>query len=85
MLGDVDGDRLADIVGFGYAGTWVATASRPDGIPNGWFDEAELRSSSFGYNRGWRVELHPRAVADVTGDGRDDVVGFGDAGLYVAE
>lgn len=83
VLGDVDGDRLADIVGFGYAGTWVATASRPDGIPNGWFDEAELRSSSFGYNRGWRVELHPRELADVNGDGRADNVGFGFSRTYV--
>ena len=27
---------------------------------------------------GWRVEKHPRLLADLTGDGRADIVGFGD-------
>jgi hypothetical protein len=38
----------------------------------------------FGYDQGWRVEKHPRLLADVTGDGKADIVGFGDAGVYVA-
>ncbi len=33
---------------------------------------------------GWRVEKHPRFLADITGDGKADIVGFGDAGVYVA-
>lgn len=32
----------------------------------------------------WRVERHPRLLADLTGDGRADIVGFGDAGVWVA-
>jgi len=40
--------------------------------------------SDFGYDSGWRVEKHPRFLADLTGDGRADIIGFGDAGVYVA-
>ncbi len=30
------------------------------------------------------MERHPRFLADVTGDGRADIVGFGDAGVWVS-
>ncbi|MBC6409540.1 MAG: hypothetical protein GDA42_03645, partial [Ekhidna sp.] len=41
--------------------------------------------NNFGYNAGgWRVENHPRFMADTTGDGRADIVGFGNAGVYVS-
>ena len=41
--------------------------------------------SDFGYEAGgWRVDQHPRFLADLTGDGRADIVGFGDAGVWVA-
>jgi len=40
---------------------------------------------NFAYSAGgWRVERHPRFLADLTGDGRADIVGFGEAGVYVA-
>jgi hypothetical protein len=29
------------------------------------------------------VEQHPRFLADITGDRRADVVGFGDAGVWI--
>ena len=29
------------------------------------------------------MDKHPRFVADLTGDGRADIVGFGDAGVLV--
>ena len=38
----------------------------------------------FGYNQTWRVDRHPRFLADLTGDGRADIVGFGDAGVCVS-
>ncbi|MBK9305892.1 MAG: VCBS repeat-containing protein [Nitrospira sp.] len=37
-----------------------------------------------GYNQGWRVEQHPRFVADLTGDGKADIIGFGHDGVWVA-
>jgi V8-like Glu-specific endopeptidase len=33
---------------------------------------------------GWRVDRHPRFLADITGDGRADIVGFGDAGVWIS-
>ncbi|MGA8531439.1 MAG: hypothetical protein WB622_17100, partial [Acidobacteriaceae bacterium] len=33
---------------------------------------------------GWRVDKHPRFLADLTGHGQASIVGFGDAGVYVA-
>ncbi len=41
--------------------------------------------ADFGYAAGgWRVDKHPRFLVDITGDGMADIVGFGDAGVYVA-
>jgi hypothetical protein len=34
--------------------------------------------------RVWRVDRHSRFLADITGDGRVDIVGFGGPGVYVA-
>jgi hypothetical protein len=49
----------------------------------GWAPQLLVRN--YGYNAGgWRVDRHPRFLADVTGDGRADIVGFGYAGVYVS-
>ena len=50
-----------------------------------WVHQLGLVVNGFGYTAGgWRVEKHPRFVTDTTGDGRADIVGFGDDGVYVA-
>jgi Astacin (Peptidase family M12A)/FG-GAP-like repeat len=80
FLADLTGDGRADIVGFGNAGVWVALNNG-----NGTFQAPQLVVGNFGYNAGgWRVDLHPRFLADLTGDGRADIVGFGNAGVWVA-
>ncbi|MFG2726622.1 FG-GAP repeat domain-containing protein, partial [Streptomyces canus] len=80
LLSDVTGDGRADIVGFGDAGAWVAVSNG-----DGTFQAMNLAVSNFGYNAGsWRVDRHPRLLADTTGDGRADIVGFGDAGVWVS-
>jgi hypothetical protein len=80
FLADLTGDGRADIVGFGNAGVWVSLNNG-----NGTFQAPQLVVANFGYNAGgWRVEQHPRFLADLTGDGRADIVGFGDAGVYVS-
>ena len=81
MLADITGDGRADIVGFGDAGVYVAL-SRGDGT----FDYTPVPAlEDFGYQAGgWRVDRHPRMLADITGNGRADIVAFGDAGVYVA-
>jgi hypothetical protein len=79
-LADVNGDDFLDVVGFGDAGVYVSI--NLDGED---FDDPELWVDSYGYNAGgWRVGKHPRDLADVNGDGSYDVVGFGNAGVYVS-
>ena len=77
---DLTGDGRADIVGFGDAGVWVSLNNG-----NGTFQNPQLVVGNFAYSAGgWRVEKHPRFLADLTGDGRADIVGFGDAGVWVS-
>ncbi|EXU91007.1 Ricin B lectin [Streptomyces noursei PD-1] len=76
------GGGSLDLVGFGPQGV-VVSRGRGDGT----FGQAQLVCSGFGYNAdsgGWRVDRHPRFLADITGDGRVDIVGFGGPGVYVA-
>jgi hypothetical protein len=77
---DVNGDGFADVVGFGNDGVWVA---RNNG--NGTFQAPQLVVADFGYDAGgWRVEQHVRLLADLTGDGKPDIVGFGNDGIWVS-
>jgi hypothetical protein len=79
FLADLTGNGCADIVGFANAGVYVAL-NKGDGT----FEEPRRVVEDFGYAGGWRVEDHPRFLADLTGDGRADIVGFANAGVYVA-
>ncbi|MFI6038128.1 RICIN domain-containing protein [Streptomyces sp. NPDC051315] len=82
FLADVTGDGTPDIVGFGDEGVWVS-----HNLGDGRFDQAQLVCRGFGYNDdagAWRADHHPRFLADITGDGRVDIVGFGGPGVYVA-
>jgi hypothetical protein len=80
QLADVNGDGMADIVGFGDAGVYVALATGGGG-----FGPRAFKLAEFGAGSGWTNDsLYPRELADVNGDGMADIVGFGDAGVYVA-
>ncbi|WP_414170205.1 FG-GAP-like repeat-containing protein [Streptoverticillium reticulum] len=82
LLADVTGDGKPDIIRFGDEGVWVSH-NRGDGQ----YKQAQLVCRGFGYNEdagAWRVDRHPRFLADITGDGRVDIVGFGGPGVYVA-
>ncbi len=80
LLADLTGDGRAEIVGFGNAGVWVALNNG-----NGTFRAPQMVVANFGYNAGgWRIERHPRFLAELTGDGRAEIVGFGDAGVWVS-
>ena len=79
MFADVDGDGNDDAVGFGLDGVYVALSDGSNLDP-----DASKWTSAFDYNHNWRVDSHPRMFADVDGDGRDDAVGFGLDGIYVA-
>ncbi|MET0886132.1 MAG: M28 family peptidase, partial [Mycetocola sp.] len=80
FLADLTGDERSDILGFGDAGVWVSLNNG-----NGTFKPISKVLDNFAYTAGgWRVEKHPRFLADLTGDGRADIVGFGDAGVWVS-
>jgi hypothetical protein len=79
-LADLTGDGKADIVGFGDAGVYVALSNG-----DGTFQAPKLVIKDFGaVAGGWQTSKHLRFVADVNGDGLGDIVGFGEAGVYVA-
>jgi M6 family metalloprotease-like protein len=76
---DVTGNGRADVVGFGEAGVWVSLNTG-----NGTFAASKKVLDGFGFAAGWRLEKHLRFLADLTGDGRADIVGFGEAGVWVS-
>jgi phospholipase C len=77
---DLTGKGQADLIGFGDDDVWVALN---DGT--GKFGPAQRTNiNNFCANQGWAVGYHPRFLADVTGNGLPDIVGFGNDGVWVA-
>jgi len=70
LVGDVDADGRADIVAIGYHGVWEARSLGTT------FESPRFVLARFGGNRGWRTDTHPRFLADLDGDGRQDLVGI---------
>ena len=79
FLADTTGDGRADTFGFGDAGVYRSITR-----PNGSFEPARVRRRQFRLlmQEAGASNKHPRLLADTTGDGRADIVGFGDAGVY---
>jgi hypothetical protein len=78
LIKDVNGDGLPDIIRYGTTSVQVAINTGSS------FQAAKVVSSEMTYSKYWRVEKHQRFVEDVNGDGRPDLVGFGEDGVYVA-
>jgi len=76
--GDVNGDGKADLVGFGQDGVYMAYSTGNS------FTLAYKGTSAFDLGHGWMVSQFVRTLGDVNGDNKDDLIGFGLDGVYVA-
>jgi hypothetical protein len=88
MMADVNGDHKADIVGFGsvgvYVSLWNPTTHTFDSCPAPWLLEYGTKILPSGAG-GWDDNIKfPRMMADVNGDNKADIVGFGNAGVVLA-
>ena len=80
MLTDVNGDGKADIVGFGSNAVYVSI-----GNGNGTFQTATAATPGFTKNYGWNTfNDSPRMLADISGDGKADIVGFYSDKIFVS-
>src|SRR5260370_24449644 len=68
VLADLTNSGRSDIVGFGEDGVWTALSNG-----DGTFQEPKFVLAAFGYTGGgWRVEKHPRFLADLRAEGRGE-------------
>ncbi len=81
MMADVNNDGKDDIIGFGGDGVHVSLSASTD--TQAIFRAPTLVTTGF---RGqvWNNTDHIRTMADVNGDGREDIVGFGEDAIYVS-
>jgi hypothetical protein len=79
LVADTTGNKRADLVGFGEMGVWI---SQNNG--DNTFQDPKMILPEFSYAAGWRVEKHPRFMADIRNTGRADIIGFADRGVFVS-
>lgn len=81
-IADVNGDGLADIVGFHENNIYVSISNGNGFNPiTTWLSNNYCIGSNSG---GWNVNSTPRYVADINADGMADIIGFGNNGVSVA-
>ncbi|MET8717862.1 RICIN domain-containing protein, partial [Streptomyces sp. NPDC004735] len=84
FLADTTGNGRLDIIGCHDDGLWVSLQDE-EGAFAPLADEPALRA--FGHSEeagGWLIDKHARFLADTTGNGRLDIIGCHDDGLWVS-
>ncbi len=77
-VADIDGDGRFDLIGFGQSKTQYA-------LSNGAGFDAAKSQGIYSYNHGYTNNArYPRIIADVDGDGRSDIIGFGNSAVQVS-
>lgn len=80
VVADVDGDGMADVIGFASSRVIVSFSNGSSFGPGytGIYDFVIQHGGWSSYS------LYPRFVADANGDGMADIIGFGSNSVYVA-
>lgn len=79
LVGDLTGNSKANIVGFSVDDAWISL-NNGDGI----FSQPKSAGVGFNLNTGWTTAEYPRFLADLTGNGKADIIGFGAGGVWIA-
>ncbi len=82
LVGDVNGDGIPDIVGFGAGTTFTDLGSVNAAGQVTWAPDPNATIADFGYAQGWDGTTF-RGLADVSGSGQADLVLSGAAGTQV--
>jgi hypothetical protein len=81
LLADINGDGKADIVGFGHHAVFTSLSNG-----DGTFTTPKIATNRFTIGGGgWSsYNTYPRSLADINGDGKADIVGFGNEAVFTA-
>lgn len=79
-VGDFDGDGLCDIIGFNNDGLYVAFAKKRTFEPVVKIEGASCFFSDCTWDS---FNINPRYTKDMNKDGKADIIGIGQDGVYI--
>lgn len=81
---DLNGDGVPDFVGMGPTGLEYAMGQYSNGQYSLGPIQTPQTGVDFGRDQGWDNTTNVRMIADIMGNGHEDIIGFGDAGVWVS-